>query len=180
MITAVAAFLGSWPAFGILLVLCCLFFGFLVPRAKAPIFANVTGELPHKVLDEYFPGWTPQIAHRFFAAVGPGGRAAYRRFYWMMDFWFPGTVASLATASLMLIAFPPGSGWAWLCFIAVLSWAFDVAENMTHFQMAGSYPNLSSAVFRFGPIFTRAKWVFAIVPLPITLAGFALRFLHAR
>jgi hypothetical protein len=66
-----------------------------------------------------------------------------------MDFWFPGTIAALATASLMLIAFPPQSGWAWLCVFAVLSRLFDVAENITHFQMAGSYPNLSSVSVKF-------------------------------
>jgi hypothetical protein len=60
-----------------------------------------------KVLDEYFPSWTPQIAEGFFSAIGPEGRAAYRRFYLIMDFWFPGAIASLTTASLMLIAFPP-------------------------------------------------------------------------
>jgi hypothetical protein len=107
----------------------------------------------------------------FFAAIGPDGRAAYRRFYWIMDFWFPGAAASLATASLMLIAFPPASGWAWLCFLAVLSWLFDVAENITHFHMARSYPNLSPIALRIGPLFTRGKWLFAIMPLPIALVG---------
>ena len=176
----VVAAIGNWPAFGILILLCLLFFGYLVPKAKAPIFANVGTKLPHKVLDEYFPSWTPQIADRFLAAIGPDGRAAYRRFYLTMDFWFPGATASLTTASLMLIAFPPTSGWAWLCVIAALSWLFDVAENITHFQMDGSYPNLSSAAVKFGPLFTRAKWVFAIVPLPIALVGLVFRFLHAR
>jgi hypothetical protein len=80
---------------------------------------------------------------------------AYRRFYLVMDFWFPGTIAALATASLMLIAFPPQSGRAWLCVFAVLSWLFDVAENITHFQMAGSYPNLSSVSVKFGPFYPR-------------------------
>jgi hypothetical protein len=154
---AIAADSGTWPAFGILLLLCCVFFGYLVPRAKAPIFANVSAQLPHKILDEYFASWTPQIANVFLAAIGPDGRAAYRRLYWIMDFWFPGPTASLATASLMLIAFPPASGWAWLCLIPVLSWLFDVAGNLTHFQMAGSYPSLSSAALKFGPLFTRAK-----------------------
>jgi hypothetical protein len=155
-------------------------FGYLVPKAKAPIFANVAAKLPHKVLDEYFPSWTPQIAHSFFAAIGPDGRAAYRRFYWIMDFWFPGATAALATASLMLLAFPPASGWAWLCFIAVLSWLFDVAENMTNFQMAGSYPKLSAVALKVGPLFTSAKWVFAILPLPIVLVGFTFQFFHDR
>ena len=47
------AALGTWPAFGILMLLCFLFFGYLVPKAKAPIFANVGTMLPRKVLDEY-------------------------------------------------------------------------------------------------------------------------------
>ena len=175
MIVAIAADLGSWPAFASLFLLCCLFFGYLVPKAKAPVFATLAANLPHKVLDEYFPSWTPQAANRFFAAIGPDGRAAYRRFYRVMDFWFPGTAASLATASLMLIVFPPGSGWAWLCAIAVLSWLCDIAENITHFRMAGSYPSLSEAALRYGPLFTRAKWVFAIMPLLLVSAGFAFR-----
>ncbi len=165
------AALGSWPAFGILSGLCVLFFRYLVPKAEAPIFANATTTLPHKVLDEYFPTWTPEIADGFFAAIGADGRMAYRRFYWTMDFWFPGAIASLATASLMLIAFPPGSGWGWLWVTAVPAWVFDVAENITHFQMAGSYPTVSSGAVRFGPFLTRAKWVFAILPLPIALFG---------
>jgi hypothetical protein len=172
------AWLGTWPAFGVLMLLCFLFFGYLVPKAKAPIFANVATKLPRKVLDEYFPTWTPPIAESFLASIGPDGRSAYRRFYWTMDFWFPGATASLAIASLMLIAFPPTSGWAWLCVIAVPSWLFDVAENITHFHMAGGYPNLSSVAVRFGPSFTRAKWIFAILPLPIALVGLVFRSLH--
>jgi hypothetical protein len=173
MIMAIAGTIGTWPVFGVLLLLCCVLFGYLVPKAKAPIFANVTANLPHKVLDEYVPSWTPEIANGFLAAIGPDGRAAYRRFYWIMDFWFPGATASLATASLLLLAFPPDSGWAWLCCIAAISWLFDVAENITHFQMAATYPRLPSFALTYGPLFTRAKWIFAITPLPIALAGLA-------
>ncbi len=165
------AALGTWPAFGILLLLCLLFFGYLVPRAKAPIFARVGANLPHKVLDEYFPSWTPHIADSFFAAIGPDGRAAYRLFYVTMDFWFPGAIASLTIASLMLIAFPARSGWAGLCIMAAPSWLFDIAENITHFRMAGSYPNLSPVAVEWGPLFTRAKWIWAIIPIPIAFAG---------
>jgi hypothetical protein len=174
------AALGTWPAFGALILLCLLFFGYLVPKAKAPIFAKAGTKLPRKVLDEYFPSWTPQTAESFFAAVGPDGRSAYRRFYLIMDFWFPGATASLAIASLLLIAFPPASGWACLCLVAAPSWLFDIAENITHFKMAGSYPNLSPVALKFGPIFTRAKWVFAIIPLPIAAVGFVLQFLQER
>jgi hypothetical protein len=169
-----ATALGSWPAFGTLSLLCLLFFGYLVPRSKAPIFARAGATLPRKVLDECFPTWTPQTAVRFLAAIGPDGRAAYRRFYWTMDFWFPGATASLTIASLMLIAFPPVSGWAWLCVLAVPSWLFDVAENIILYQMAGSFPNLSSTAVTLGPVFTCLKWVCAILPLPIALAGFVV------
>jgi hypothetical protein len=51
--------IGTWPAFLGLMLLCLLFFGYLVPKAKAPIFADVGKTPPHKVLDEYFPSWTP-------------------------------------------------------------------------------------------------------------------------
>jgi hypothetical protein len=172
------AAIGTWPAFGILILLCLLFFGYLVPKGKAPIFVKAGTGLPRKVLDKYFPSWTPQIAETFFAAIGPEGRAAYRRFYLTMDFWFPGALASLTIASLMLIAFPPTSGLAWLCVIAAPSWLFDIAENITHFRMAGSYPNLSSNALKFGPAFTRAKWVFAVFPLPIALCGLVFRFVQ--
>jgi hypothetical protein len=172
------AAIGTWPAFGLLFLLCLFFFGYLVPKAKAPIFAKAATTLPRKVLDESFPSWTPQIAESFLAAIGPQGRAAYRRFYLTMDFWFPGTLASLTIASLMLIAFPLNSGWAWLCVLAAPSWLFDITENVTHFQMAGAYPNLSPSALEFGPLFTRAKWVFAIVPLPVAGIGLALRILH--
>jgi len=178
MIIGFFAVIGSWPVLGILLVLASLLFGYLVPKAKAPIFANAVTTLPRKVLDEYFPTWTLQIAEEFFATIGPEGRAAYRRFYLIIDFWFPGAIASLATVSLLLIAFPPASGWVWLCVIAAPAWLFDVAENVTHFQMAGSYPNLSSSAVKFGPLWTRAKWVFAIVPLPIALIGLVYQHLH--
>jgi hypothetical protein len=173
------AAIGTWPAFGILMLLCFLFFGYLVPKAKAPIFLHLSTGLPRKVLDEYFPSWTPQIADTFLAAIGPEGRAAYRRFYLTMDFWFPGALASLAIASLMLIAFPSTSRWGWLAVIAAPSWLFDVAENITHFHMARRYPTLSSAAVTFGPLFTGAKWVFAIIPLPIAVVGLVIRILHA-
>jgi hypothetical protein len=175
-----AAALGTWPAFAALLALCVLFFGYLVPKAKAPIFAHAATKLPHKVLDEYVPSWTPQVAAGFLAAVGPEGRAAYRRFYLTMDFWFPGTAASLATASLLLIAFPPASGWAGLAALALPSWLLDAAENVTHFRMARSYPNLSPVALTCGPWFTGAKWVFAILPLPIAAVWLGGRFFQSR
>jgi hypothetical protein len=51
----------------------------------------------------------------------------------------------------MLIAFLPTSGWAWLCCLAAPTWLFDIAENITHFKMAGSYPGEQDAETRRGP-----------------------------
>lgn len=173
-----AAVLGTWPAFAILMALCVLLFGSLVPRFKAPIFRNLDPAIRRKVLDEYVPTWTPAIARSVLAAIGPEGRTAYRRFYLTMDFWFPGAIASLATASLLLIAFPPQSGLGWLCVLAIPAWLCDIAENITHFRMAGSYPNLSPLALKIGPLFTGAKWAFAIFPLPVALFGLARQWLH--
>ena len=170
--------LGTWPAFAILLMICLLLFGYLVPKAKAAVFATAAPDQAHKVLDEYVPSWTPQIAERFLAAIGPDGRAAYRRFYLTMDFWFPGAAASMALASLLLIAFTPASGWGWLALLAAPSWLFDAMENITHFRMAGSYPVLSSTALRFGPLFTGAKWLFAILPLPLAAVGLIAKTFH--
>ncbi len=179
IVTAAASILGTWPAFAVLMLTCLWLFGYLVPRAKAPIFATISTDLPHKVLDEYVPTWTLAIAERFFTDIGPDGRAAYRRFYMTMDFWFPGTVASLAIASLMLTAYPVASGYAWLCVLAAPSWLFDVAENITHYRMAYSYPHFPPSAVKFGPGFTLAKWAFAILPLPIALVGFAVQLFRS-
>ncbi len=168
--------LGTWPGFAALALCSGVLFGYLVPRAKAPIFAQTPADLPHKVLDEYFPGYTPAIARAFFAALGPDGRAAYRRFYLTMDFWFPGATAALALASLLLIAYPPPSAWSWLALVALPSWLLDLAENLCHFRMAGSYPRLSPGFLTLAPACTRLKWICAIVPLPVALVGFAIRF----
>jgi hypothetical protein len=88
--------LDHWGTFGVLLATSALMFGYIVPKAKAPVFADAAPELPRKVLDEYFWTWTPDVARRFLSGIGPNGRHAYRRFYWSTDFWFPSLIASLA------------------------------------------------------------------------------------
>lgn len=170
-----AAILDNWWAFCALLVASMLIFGILLPKAKAPVFAEASPELPRKVLDEYFWTWTPEIARQFFLFIGPNGRRAYRRFYWSIDFWFPSLVASLANLSLLLLAFPRSSDLTWLIFLAFAGWLFDVLENVNHFRMAGTYPVLSPVSLRVGPLFTLTKWVFALTPLIVALLGFALR-----
>jgi len=131
-----AAILDNWWAFCALLVASMLIFGILLPKAKAPVFAEASPELPRKVLDEYFWTWTPEIARQFFLFIGPNGRRAYRRFYWSIDFWFPSLVASLANLSLLLLAFPRSSDLTWLIFLAFAGWLFE------SFQDGGHLPGL--------------------------------------
>ncbi len=174
-IGVLAAVLGNWWTFGVLLAASALIFGYILPKAKAPVFACVSSDIPRKVLDEYFWTWNPAIARQFLLGIGPHGRRAYQRFYWAVDFWFPSLIASLANLSLLLLAFSPATGLGWLASLAFAGWLFDVLENVNHFRMAGTYPVLSPLSLRFGPLFTLTKWVFALAPLPVALLGFALR-----
>ena len=166
---------GNWWTFGALFGASAGMFGYVLPRAKAPVFTDASPEIPRKVLDEYFWTWTPDIARRFFVGIGPQGRRAYRRFYWTIDFWFPSLIASLANLSLLLLAFPRASGLAWLGVLAFAGWLFDLLENVNHYTMAGTYPYLTPVSLRIGPWFTLTKWVFALAPLAVALVGFALR-----
>jgi hypothetical protein len=176
IIDVFTAVLENWPAFCVLLATAMLIFGYLLPRAKVPIFWEASPELPRKVLDEYFWTWTPEIARRFLSSIGPNGRRAYRRFYWSMDFWFPTLIASLANLSMLLLAFSREFGLVWLISLAFAGWLFDVLENVNHFRMAAAYPAVSPFSLRLGPLITRTKWIFALAPLVVALIGFALRF----
>ena len=166
------AALGNWWALAILFVLSGVMFGVVVPKAKKGIFAQVASDLPAKVLDEYFLTWTPQQARRFFEDIGPEGRKAYRTFYRRLDFWFPSLVTSLMYCSLLTLAYPPGSGFAWIAPLGLVGWLFDNAENITHFRMARDYPDLSASSLEYGPKFTYWKWVLAVVTPLASLPGF--------
>jgi hypothetical protein len=169
------AALGNWWAFGVLFVLSGILFGYLVPRAQKPIFAHATTDLPPKVLDVHFMTWTPAEARRLFADIGPQGRKAYQKFYLYLDFWFPTLITSLLYCSFLALAFPRGSRLAWVVPLGMVGWFFDAAENVTHYTMARNYPNLSSSALKYGPLFTYAKWVLAMVTPVVGVVGFIAR-----
>ncbi len=169
--------LGNWWAFGGLFLLTGFVFGYLVPRAKAPIFANVTTDLPKRVLDEYMMTWSAKDADRFFQEIGSGGREAYQLFYRRIDFWFPGLVISLLYVSFLALAFPPTSAFAWVSILGLAGWPFDLAENLNHYRMASSYPQLTSPALVVGPIFTLMKWILAVTLPLVGIAGFVARAL---
>jgi hypothetical protein len=169
------AVLGNVWAFVVLLVLSGFCFGYLVPRAQRSIFAKVTTDLPAKVLDVYFMTWTPDQARRFLHDIGPEGRAAYQRFYLTLDFWFPTLITSLLYCSMLALVFPEGSRLAWLSPLGMLGWLLDTAENLTHFVMARTYPDLPDFALKFGPRFTYWKWVLAIATPLVAVAGVVAR-----
>ena len=167
----ISRWLGRWPvciAFG---VLATVMFAYLVPNAVAEVTANRT--LSPRILDEYYPTWTADDARQLFAALGVNGRRAYQQFYLKLDFWFPVLSLSLFYAGLLSLAFPQGLRLAWLNLLAIPMYLSDVTENMNHFSMASSYPNLSALSLTIGPWLTLIKY-FLITALPIiALLGFA-------
>jgi len=161
-----------------LFLVALVLFTWVVPAGVA----EVTGDrhLAPKILDEYIMTWTPSEATHFYETIGPAGRSAYRQYYLKLDFWFPVLSLALFYASLLSLAFPARSRWAWLNLTPVALWVCDGAENINHFTMAQSYPNLSDFSLEAGPWFTFVKWVLIFALPLIALAGFAGQILRPR
>ncbi len=167
----------KWWICLLFLVISGICFGYLVPKAQKPIFANCSDNNVTKVLDERIMTWTADDAKQFYEVIGSEGRKAYKLFFIKLDFWFPAFSASLFYISLLSYAFPIGSKYSKLNLLPILGWLMDVFENINHYIMAGSYPNLSSFSLTIGPLFTFAKWLFVISIPIIALIGFTLRIL---
>lgn len=168
--------LGRWWLCLAFFATALVLFGVVVPHGVAVVTHHRT--LAPQILDEYVMTWTPADARHFYAALGAGGRAAYRTFYLELDFWFPVLTLTLAYASLLSLAFPAGRRFAWLNLTPIAMYALDAAENVNHFVMAGAYPALPALAV--GPAFTWGKWV-CIDGLPVVaLAGFAAQWRRRR
>ncbi len=159
-----------------LLVFSCICFGYLVPKAQKPIFENCNDVRVTKVLDERIMTWSADDAKQFYSAIGSEGRGAYRRFFLELDFWFPSLSASLFYISLLSYAFPLGTKYSKLNLLPFAGWLMDVFENINHYTMAGTYPNLSSFSITLGPVFTFAKWFFVTLIPIVALIGFSMQF----
>ncbi len=162
------------------LVFSGICFGYLVPNAQKPIFANCSDKKVTKVLDERILTWTADDARQFYEVIGSEGRKAYQMFFLKLDFWFPSMSASLLYISLLSYAFPKGSKYSRLNLLPIFGWLMDVFENINHYTMSGSYPNLSPLSLAVGPIFTLAKWLFVITTPFIALIGFSMRLANKR
>jgi hypothetical protein len=162
----------GWVA-ALFAVISSFMFLYLVPNAAARVTQERT--LAPRILDEYFPTWSPADATTLFEALGPEGRKRYQAFYWKLDFWFPMLSLSILYCALLSLAFPRNSQWARLNLLACLMYCTDVAENLNHFAMAAQFPELAPASLWLGPALSFLKYGF-ICALPfIALAGFVRR-----
>lgn len=172
------AALGRWWVCGALFALSLAMFLWLVPSAVESVTAGRT--LAPKILDEYYPTWSADDARALLTGLGASGRLAYRAYYLHFDFWFPVLTLTLCYASLLSLAFRPGSRRAWLNLTPFAMYASDLAENLNHYTMAGSFPDLSAFSLTWGPVFSGAKYVLmTLLPL-LALAGFIQRLRAAR
>ena len=169
---------GRWWLCGLLLVASLVIFTVIVPNAVSAVTAG--GTLVPKILDQYYLTWTPNDARHFYEALGPQGRLALRNYYLHLDFWFPMLTMTLFYISFISLAFPPGTRWAWLNLTPIAMWASDALENLNHFMMAGSYPELSSFSLTLGPWFSGMKYGLMTVLLIPAIIAFAMRAIPRR
>ena len=173
MSSIVSSWLGRWWVCIIFGVISTIIFGYLVPNAVAVVTENRT--LAPRILDEYYLTWTAADARPVFTALGASGREAYQNYYLTLDFWFPVLSLTVFYTALLSLAFPAGHRWAWLNLLPLIMYALDMVENINHFSMAGSYPDLPVWQLQVGPILTLAKYVL-ITALPIlALIGFWIK-----
>jgi hypothetical protein len=171
MTKIISKYLGHWWVCIVFGLIAVLMFTVLVPNGVNEVTANRT--LAPRILDEYYPSWTAQNAQTLFASLGASGRRAYQLFYLKLDFWFPVLSLSMFYAGLLSLAVPQSSRWRQVNILPIAMYLFDLAENLNHFSMAGSYPDLPAAQLAVGPILTLLKYAL-ITGLPLlAVAGFA-------
>jgi hypothetical protein len=162
--------LGRWRICILFGVVATIMFTVLVPGGVSTITANRT--IAPRILDEYYLTWSVDDARQLFAALGATGRRAYQLFYLKLDFWFPVMSLSVFYASLLSLAFPQGTRWSRLNLLPIPMYLSDMAENINHFMMAGSYPDFPAWQLAIGPYISLTKYVL-ITALPIlALFGF--------
>jgi hypothetical protein len=171
--TVIEKYLGRWWVCILFGLIATYMFAVLVPDGVDAVTQQRS--LAPRILDEYYLTWTAQQAQTLFSSLGETGRKAYRLFYLRLDFWFPVLSLSIFYASLLSIAFPRASRFQQVNLLPTLMYFLDAAENVNHFTMAGSYPDLPEIQLSIGPVLTLLKYLL-ITTLPLlAFFGFALK-----
>ena len=147
-------------------------FTVLVPGGVAEVTQNRT--LAPRILDEYYLTWTADDARSLYAALGASGRCAYQHFYLKLDFWFPVISLSVFYAALLSLAFLQGRRWSWLNLTPILMYFADMSENLSHYMMAESYPDLPPFQLATGPYLSLNKYLLMTALPVVALIGFVI------
>jgi hypothetical protein len=166
----ISKWLGRWSICIVFGVIATIMFTALVPNGVATITDNRT--LAPKILDEYYLTWSAEDARQLYAVLGATGRRAYQLFYLKLDFWFPVMSLSLFYASLLSLAFPQGTRLSRLNLLTIPMYLSDMGENLNHFMMAGSYPDLPAWQLGIGPFISLIKYLLITVLPVLALFGF--------
>ena len=169
----ISRWLGNWVVCAVFFIVSITMFAILVPRGIAEVTNNRT--LAPCILDEYYLTWTRADAIQLLSSLGVVGRQAYQNFYLKLDFWFPVLSLSFFYAGLLSLAFPRPSSFSWLNTLPIAMWLSDAAENLNHFYMAGSYPELPEINLLAGPYLTLVKYLLITFLPVLALAGFVKR-----
>lgn len=163
--------LAHWWLFLGLAAASTAIFGYFLPQQRDTVTAD--GARGSKLLDEYLPTWTHEQGREFLTALGPAGRAAYQQFYVGFDFYFPVLTSSLALCAFIALMLRYTPEHRWLIMSPVVPYLFDVAENITHYTLAGNWPDDGGLLWTVAPVFTAAKWL-SLVCI-IAIAAFTVR-----
>jgi hypothetical protein len=81
--------------------------------------------------------------------------------------------SSLAPAAFIALMLRHTKLHRWLIASPVIPYLFDVAENVTHYTLAGSWPDDSGLLWTVAPAFTAAKWLSLVCV--VAIAAFTVR-----
>jgi hypothetical protein len=170
MSNALSHWLGRWWICAVFGFIATIMFVYFVPHAVGVVTENRT--LAPSILDERYLTWAASDARPFFTALGAAGRAAYQSYYLTLDFWFPVLSLTIFYSALLSLAFPARGRLSWLNLLPLAMYACDILENINHFTMAGSFPNLPAWQLAVGPLLSLFKYILiTLLPL-LALLGF--------
>jgi hypothetical protein len=170
MSNALSHWLGRWWVCAVFGLISTFMFVYFVPHAVGVVTENRT--LVPSILDERYLTWATTDARPLFAALGASGRAAYQSYYLTLDFWFPVLSLTIFYSAMLSLAFPPRRPWSWLNLLPLPMYACDILENINHFTLAGSFPDLPAWQLAVGPFLSLLKYILiSVLPL-LALVGF--------